>query len=82
VSRADQVRARQREEGADPAPSASDLFLAVVRQLSEHLAHPWRQVGACVYCEPCSLRLYQGEVLTDTEKADLERAVAEADGKL
>jgi hypothetical protein len=77
VSRSDEVRARQ--QGAN-ALSAGDVWMAFLSQLGEHLTHPWHQVGPCVYCEPCSRRLYQGEVLTDQEKAEIQEALAESGG--
>lgn len=33
--------------------------------VSEHVEHPWEQVGSCVYCTPCGVRLYQGRVPDD-----------------
>jgi hypothetical protein len=30
--------------------------------LAEHDDHPWSQVGPCVYCDPCGIRLYQGSI--------------------
>lgn len=42
------------------------------------ISHQQEQVGACVYCVPCSRRLYQGTKMTDAELADLRAALAEA----
>ena len=33
-----------------------------------HVDHVWSQVGPCVYCEPCNVRLYQGQVALFEEK--------------
>lgn len=29
-------------------------------EVANHIKHPWRQVGRCVYCGPCGVRLYSG----------------------
>lgn len=34
---------------------------AFIEGLLAHKDHPKRQVGPCVYCIPCGVRLYQGE---------------------
>lgn len=30
--------------------------------MKEHVHHQWEQVGHSVYCVPCDVRLYQGEI--------------------
>jgi hypothetical protein len=35
-------------------------WAAFDRMLAEHEEHDWRQVGRCVYCQSCDVRLYQG----------------------
>lgn len=37
--------------------------------IAEHLDHDWVKTGTCVYCDPCGVRLYQGDVCTGEEKA-------------
>ena len=44
---------------------------AVVYRLGRHRRHPWSKTGPCVYCDTCGIRLYQGEPLTEQEKAEL-----------
>jgi hypothetical protein len=58
VGIADEVRKRQ-----GPPPTADDTAQAVrayFAMVSSCSGHPWRQVGRCVYCVPCGVRLYQG----------------------
>lgn len=43
--------------------------------LAEHEPHPWREVGSCVYCIPCGVRLYQGGL---PEHKDPGRAARQA----
>lgn len=40
---------------------------ALERPFREHGEHPWHQVGRCVYCGPCGVRLYQGTMPPDHE---------------
>ena len=61
--------------------SSTDVFLALIGGLAKHAEHPWKQVGACVYCDTCGVRLYQGEALTEQEKAELREAVRATDEK-
>jgi len=37
-----------------------DAWKAFDNMLAEHQEHEWRQIGRCVYCQPCNVRLYQG----------------------
>lgn len=30
--------------------------------LADHASHKWSQVGRCVYCDDCNVRLYQGKL--------------------
>lgn len=46
--------------------------------IAEHTDHEWEQVGRCVWCKPCSVRLYQGEVCTGPEKEALAAIYAAA----
>jgi hypothetical protein len=76
MSRSDEVRARQRSSNEPLTPLA--VWMTIIRQLGEHVDHPWRQVGPCVYCDTCGVRLYQGEALTEDDKNELRDAVREA----
>jgi hypothetical protein len=76
MSRAEEVRRVQ--QGGDPEPPRITFIMNIVRRLAEHAEHPWQQVGPCVYCDACNVRLYQGEVMTDIEKAELRDVVREA----
>lgn len=38
------------------------VFAEIWRMLGEHDDHPWKQVGRCVYCGTCGVRLFQGRV--------------------
>jgi len=40
--------------------SIEEAWAAFDSMLAEHAAHEWRQIGRCVYCQPCNIRLYQG----------------------
>jgi len=40
--------------------SMEDAWKAFDSMLAEHEEHEWRQIGRCVYCQPCNVRLYQG----------------------
>lgn len=42
--------------------------------------HEHEQVGRCVYCQPCGRRLYQGTVMSASDRAELKTALAEVDG--
>jgi hypothetical protein len=79
MSRADEVRARQRA-GGPLKPDMTAAFMEILRDLNKHACHPWKQVGPCVYCDTCNVRLYQGEPFTDEEKQELRAAITEADG--
>ena len=37
----------------------AELFMA---QITAHDSHNRKQVGPCVYCADCNLRLYQGKL--------------------
>jgi hypothetical protein len=43
-----------RDPAADPAPQ-TDL-------IQEHRPHRWEEVGICVWCVDCNVRLYQGNL--------------------
>jgi len=60
---------------AELIPEARAAVEAFGAQLAEHAPHPWRQVGGCVYCVPCGLRLYQGDL---PEHKDPGRAARQA----
>lgn len=56
----------ERVGGYQPSRNATDSALeeamvAFIDGLVAHADHPKKQVGPCVYCEPCGVRLYQGE---------------------
>jgi len=44
---------------------AVEAFFA---EIAEHDDHAWQQVGRCVYCHDCGLRLYQGTMPKSHEK--------------
>lgn len=44
--------------GEVPVPEAAGVLFAWL----EHAGHVWEQVGRCVYCHDCGLRLYQGRI--------------------
>ena len=33
--------------------------------VTPHEAHGWVQIGPCVYCKDCRVRLYEGELPTE-----------------
>ena len=35
---------------------------ALEAKIAEHAAHGWEQVGPCVWCTTCNVRLYQGDI--------------------
>lgn len=41
----------------------------LVEMLERHGDHEWREVGPCVYCEPCGVRLYQGSIPPEKDPA-------------
>lgn len=41
---------------------ARSAIQAMNDMLEAHADHPWKEVGPCVYCEPCGVRLYQGSI--------------------
>ncbi len=47
----------------------ADWDIGTGGHIAAHVDHEWKQVGSCVYCEPCGDRLYQGTVCTGAEKA-------------
>ena len=49
--------------------SVEDAWKAFDRMLTEHQEHEWRQIGRCVYCQPCNVRLYQGTLPKDRKPA-------------
>jgi hypothetical protein len=59
--RTDRIRARQ----AGVNPTNEEIAHALFDFIAEHEDHPWRQVGRCVYCGPCGVRLYQGTIPKD-----------------
>lgn len=57
--RTDRIRAAQ--AGAADLDEASIAKL-LYDMLDAHSQHPWRKIGRCVYCGPCGVRLYQGDL--------------------
>ena len=55
----DRIRARQ--AGAVKLTN-EQIIEAIDRPIREHGEHPWEQIGRCVYCGPCQVRLYQGRI--------------------
>jgi len=43
------------------------IIEAIDKHFREHQDHAWHQVGRCVYCGPCGVRLYQGKIPEDHE---------------
>lgn len=41
---------------------AKAVLEGLARHLQEHADHEWVEVPPCVYCKPCKVRLYQGEL--------------------
>lgn len=39
---------------------AEEIFKKLVEQLNGHDTHERKQVGRCVYCVTCNVKLYQG----------------------
>lgn len=48
---------------------------AKVEGLEEHRPHKWEEIGPCVYCADCNVRLYQGTLPPD--KAPANRATCQ-----
>ncbi len=44
--------------------------------LGQCIDHEHKQVGRCVYCKICKHRLYQGTIMTASERAALKEAIA------
>lgn len=38
------------------------IFEKMMTDIAQHDAHKRKQVGPCVYCIDCNLRLYQGKL--------------------
>ena len=57
-----------------PKVSLGELMADV---LGDCVDHPHKQVGSCVYCIPCSRRLYHGTVMSADELAALRETIAE-----
>ena len=39
-----------------------DTVQAFFEEIDSHQDHTWKQVGRCVYCADCKVRLYQGKI--------------------
>jgi hypothetical protein len=39
-----------------------DILAAFKAVLTEHEPHTWEQIGPCVYCADCQVRLYHGTI--------------------
>lgn len=68
---------------SETTPSKPDAatvaaFDAWAKGLADHEDHPWKQVGLCVYCEQCGVRLYQGD-LPDEKRTVPKCAYSEHD---
>jgi hypothetical protein len=42
-----------------------DIAKALDEMFAFHMPHRWKQVGRCVYCDDCGVRLYQGTLPAD-----------------
>lgn len=42
--------------------SIQDAWKAFDDMLASHEGHQWKQIGRCVYCHDCDVRLYQGTI--------------------
>ena len=49
----------------DVAWAIEQLLLSI----QPHEQHSWKQVGRCVWCEPCGVRLYQGTIPKEKKRA-------------
>lgn len=58
------ARLREQQQNA-PKLSLDDIARSISAQLNPHIDHPWVQVGRCVICGPCGVRLYQGTIPDD-----------------
>jgi|SRR5215471_2140501 len=60
----DEFKGEGVKEATPPLPieEVMALFEAV---MAEHMEHEWEQLGRCVWCWPCGVRLYQGRVPDD-----------------
>ena len=54
----DRIRAQQ--AGAERL-TPQQIMEALERPFREHEGHAFEQVGRCVYCHDCGVRLYQGD---------------------
>jgi len=59
----DRIRAAQ-QAGVGRLTNAQ-IVEALERPSKEHGDHKWHQVGPCVWCGPCGVRLYQGTMPKD-----------------
>lgn len=59
-------------------PIPESVLDAVVDLLTSHAEHPWSQVGSCVWCDACGIRLYHGD-LPDEKRTTPKCAVHEWD---
>lgn len=39
-----------------------EILKAIDDQIGVHQEHFWKQVGRCVYCSDCNVKLYQGSI--------------------
>ena len=49
----------------------------IAATLDLHIDHTWKQVGRCVYCDDCGVRLYQGKLPPDRREAARKRSPVE-----
>ena len=43
----------------------SGIAKALDEMFAHHAPHKWKQVGRCVWCHDCNVRLYQGTLPAD-----------------
>jgi hypothetical protein len=61
--------ARAAQEG--PLPSREDAYKGLLAMLAAHLDCRMEQVGRCVYCKTHRKRLWQGTVMSESDKAEI-----------
>lgn len=46
-------------------PLIAKALAALDQVFVDHEDHTWKQIGRCVYCHDCDMRLYQGRIPKD-----------------
>ena len=61
----DRIRARQ----SGPKPTEEEIAEAYLKSWLEHDKHQFEQVGRCIYCTDCNVRVGQGQLSEEYKKA-------------